>query len=37
METKQLFDDLRYGNVSEAFEAAKSVAKLPRISAKRIV
>lgn len=36
-EDKTTVDDLRRGNVSEAFEAAKAVAKLPRLSVKKII
>jgi len=37
METKLLLENLRQGDVSEAFEAAKSLSKLPRLSTKRII
>ncbi len=37
METNQLFEDLRRGDVVEAFEAAKSLARRRRISAKQII
>jgi HEAT repeat protein len=37
METKQLLENLKSGDILEAFEAAKSLSKLPRLPAKRIV
>src|ERR1051325_402472 len=36
METEQLLEKLSRGNTEEAFEAAKSLSNLPRLSAKRI-
>jgi len=37
MKTKQLLEDLGYGNASAAFEAAKSLSNLPRLPAKQII
>ena len=37
MKTKQYLEDLGHGNPSEAFEAAKSLSNLPRLSVKRII
>src|SRR5215510_1456841 len=37
MKTKQLLEDLGYGNSPEAFEAAKSLSSLPRLPTKRII
>jgi HEAT repeat protein len=37
MKTKQLLEDLAHGNASAAFEAAKTLSNLPRLSAKQII
>lgn len=36
MDTEQLLEKLRRGTIEEAFEAAKALSNLPRLSAKRI-
>jgi hypothetical protein len=37
METKQLLENLKSGNILDAFEAAKALSNLPRLPARRIV
>ena len=37
MEVNQALEDLRSGNISDAFEAAKSLSRVPRLPAERII